>query len=167
MLNPSSALIVYRTIYLFLDTSASAVDQLARTRDGSQEVAEVHVTTKLLKELSVSEDISKTHTTHKSSLEAKQTGAERATQEIHNKAIEFADRFVPILQSCRNSASKKGDGMNVELPKHRKDLDTLRSECTKCLYQLLSTPWEICELKQAVLRWPLSQITDSRPPWKD
>ena len=139
MLDPSSALVVHHAILRFLDTSANCIEALSRAEGGEQEVAAVESETEALKEVGSSEDISTTHPDHKSTPEVKQTDAERATQKIYERASEFAIRLVHVLQSYKGAdGGHKRDKPAGELEKSKKELETSRLECSKCLLQLLS-----------------------------
>ena len=145
MLDPSSALVVYLSIFRFLDTSASTLDKLARSEDPSQDIIEVENAAQALKDVESKQDTSSTHPTNQSAPELQQTESEKAVPKVYERVKTFAGRLVPALQPSKRlrtespvksgGASKKEKG---ETEKLRKELETIRLECARTLIQLFS-----------------------------
>ena len=142
MLEPSSSLTASCAILKFLEFAGSFIDKAYNLSQSANDLPQEP--TEIEREAETLKDVEGSHSAGQSKAEAKLTEPEKGIQSVYERCRALADKLVSVLRTVNsedNGMAAKGtkivEGRKSDADKHRKELDTLRSECVIQLQRLL------------------------------
>lgn len=153
MVGPPSPLTASSATLNFLDFAASFIDKAVKANQSGdnppQEQKELEREGEKLREIDSSHDLPNGQPSDKSNAENKQTESENGVQKVYERCKALADRLVPALLACETEGKdgkktvKVDERRKGDIDKHRREIETLKSECAAQLHKLLSMSMQV------------------------